>query len=98
VFEAKIFLLEMSALAEPGFKVAGGFDDVHAGNNSGGVRKKSKGDLRICDWIDGSSEHQIPRSARNDTGGWTVKDPAQGAGLVSLRLAPVMVRPEVAQA
>ena len=38
VFEAKISLFEVSSLAEPGLKVAGGFDDVHAGNNSGGVR------------------------------------------------------------
>jgi hypothetical protein len=30
VFEAQVFLIEVSALGQPGFEVASGFDDVHA--------------------------------------------------------------------
>jgi hypothetical protein len=31
VFEAEVFLVNASALGEPLFELAGGFDDVHAG-------------------------------------------------------------------
>ena len=41
VFEAEVFLIEVSALGEPGFELAGGFDDVHAGNDSDGGKGKS---------------------------------------------------------
>jgi hypothetical protein len=41
VFETKVFLIEMSALDQPFFEIAGGFDDVHAGNDSDGEKEKS---------------------------------------------------------
>lgn len=41
VFEAEIFLVEMSALGQPGFELAGCFNHVHAGNDSGGANGKS---------------------------------------------------------
>jgi hypothetical protein len=31
----KVILVEVSALGEPVFELAGGFDDVHRGNDSG---------------------------------------------------------------
>ena len=34
VFDTQVFLIDMSTLGQPGFKVASGFDDVHAANNS----------------------------------------------------------------
>jgi len=43
VFEAEIFLVDVSALGQPGFKLAGGFDYVHAGNDSGAGNGKSNG-------------------------------------------------------
>ncbi len=36
VFQAKVFLVDGSAQSEPVFEQAGSFDDVHAGNDSGG--------------------------------------------------------------
>jgi hypothetical protein len=41
VFEAEVFLIETRAQGQPCFKIAGGFDDVHAGNNSGVEKRKS---------------------------------------------------------
>jgi hypothetical protein len=41
VLQAEIFLVEMSAEAQPFFEIAGGFDYVHAGNDSDGWKKKS---------------------------------------------------------
>jgi hypothetical protein len=41
VFEEEIFLVEMSALRQPGFELAGSFDHVHAANDSGGENGKS---------------------------------------------------------
>ena len=41
VLEAEVSLVDASALGEPGFELAGGFDDVHAGNDSGGEKGKS---------------------------------------------------------
>ena len=41
VFEAEVFLVDAGALGQPGFELAGGFDDVHAGNDSGGGNGKS---------------------------------------------------------
>ena len=41
VLETKVFLVEMSALGQPFFEIAGGFDDVHAGNDSDGEKEKS---------------------------------------------------------
>lgn len=36
VFEAEVFGIDAGALGQPGFELAGGFDYVHAGNDSGG--------------------------------------------------------------
>jgi hypothetical protein len=36
VLEAEVLLVNASALGQPGLELAGGFDDVHAGNDSGG--------------------------------------------------------------
>jgi hypothetical protein len=41
VFEAEIFLIEVSAFCQPVFELAGGFDHVHGGNDSGGENGKS---------------------------------------------------------
>jgi hypothetical protein len=41
VFKAEILLIDMSALGQPGFKLARGLDDVHARNDSDGKREKS---------------------------------------------------------
>lgn len=46
VFEAEVVLIEVSALGQPAFEVAGGFDDVHAGNDSDGEKGKSNFGLR----------------------------------------------------
>jgi hypothetical protein len=46
VFDAQVFLIEVSALGEPVFKLAGRFDNIHAGNDSGGENGKSNGDTR----------------------------------------------------
>jgi hypothetical protein len=35
VFQAQVFLIDASVLAEPGFELARGFDYVHSGNDSG---------------------------------------------------------------
>jgi len=43
VLQAEVFLVDVSALREPFFEVAGGFDYVHAGNDSYGMRAKSNG-------------------------------------------------------
>jgi len=44
VFQAEVFLVDVSALGQPGFELAGGFDDVHWGNDSGGENGKSNGE------------------------------------------------------
>ena len=41
VLESKVFLIQMSALGQPFFEMAGGFDDIHAGNDSDGKKEKS---------------------------------------------------------
>lgn len=41
VLKTKVFLIDMSALGQPLFEIACGFDDVHAGNDSDGEKKKS---------------------------------------------------------
>jgi hypothetical protein len=41
VFKAEISLVDSSALGQPGFELAGGFDYIHAGNDSGGEKRKS---------------------------------------------------------
>ena len=43
VFQAKVFLVEVSAEAQPFFKIARSFDDIHAGNDSD-VRKQKSND------------------------------------------------------
>jgi hypothetical protein len=35
VFQAKVFLVDRSTFRQPCFELAGGFDYVHAGNDSG---------------------------------------------------------------
>jgi len=35
VFQAEVFLVDGGALSQPGFELPGGFDYVHAGNDSG---------------------------------------------------------------
>jgi hypothetical protein len=41
VLGAEVFLVEVSALGKPVFELAGGFDNIHAGNDSGGENGKS---------------------------------------------------------
>jgi len=41
MFEAEVFLIDTSAQGQPCFKIARGFDDVHAGNDSDGKKEKS---------------------------------------------------------
>ena len=49
VFEAEILLVEMSALRQPGFELAGRFNHVHAGNDSRGEKGKSNsGSGTVC--------------------------------------------------
>ena len=36
VFEAEVLLVDLRVVGQPGFELAGGFDYVHAGNDSGG--------------------------------------------------------------
>ena len=43
VFEAKILLVQMCVLRQPGLELAGGLDHVHGGNDSGGANGKSNG-------------------------------------------------------
>jgi hypothetical protein len=47
VFKAEISLVDSSALSQPGFELAGGFDYVHAGNDSGGEKRKSNDGERL---------------------------------------------------
>jgi len=44
VLEADVFWVDASTLRQPGFKLAGGFDHVHAGNHSGAENEKSNSD------------------------------------------------------
>jgi hypothetical protein len=56
VLEAEVFRVEVSALGQPGFEMAGGFDYVHAGNDSG---------------VGGGSQYRATRSTQRtqrDTG------------------------------
>jgi len=46
MFEAEVFLVEVSAQGQPVFKMAGRFNDVHAGNDSEARKKKSNVELR----------------------------------------------------
>jgi len=46
VFQAEVFLVDVSALGQPGFELAGGFDDVHWGNDSGGEMGSQMGRQR----------------------------------------------------
>jgi hypothetical protein len=41
MFQPKIFLIDACALRQPVFKLACGFDDIHAGNDSGAEKRKS---------------------------------------------------------
>jgi hypothetical protein len=41
VLKAEIFLVEVRALRQPSLEVAGGFDHIHGGNDSGGGNGKS---------------------------------------------------------
>jgi hypothetical protein len=47
VFKAEVFLVEVRALGEPVLELAGSFDDVHAGNDSGGENGKSNGGKKL---------------------------------------------------
>ena len=48
MLQVEIFRGEMSAEAPPFFETAGGFDYVHAGNDSDGWKKKSNDALARC--------------------------------------------------
>ena len=50
MLQAEIFFVEMSAEAQPFFKVATGFDYVHAGNDSDGRKRKSNSRLPLIVW------------------------------------------------
>jgi hypothetical protein len=45
MLQVEIVFVEMGAEAQPFFETSGGFDDVHAGNDSDGWKKKSNYDL-----------------------------------------------------
>jgi hypothetical protein len=53
VLEAEVPLVDAGALCQPGFELAGGFDYVHAGKDSGGGL---------------GSQRLSPRRARGNTG------------------------------
>ena len=60
VFNSKIFSVEVRALGEPVFELAGGFDDVHAGNDSGGENGKSNGGREQGFHKRGTETHRKP--------------------------------------